>query len=237
LDIVHTSALEEAIEEVARVPSQALIINEPGVERMHSRLDDLPDLPYGTPVFACWLPGKDDVVDQLGIRDYLTKPVKRDRLLAVLDEVGSRVHYVLLVDDEPEALQLFERMLSSSPQKYRVLRALNGERALALLRERQPDVVIVDLLMPGMDGYRILREKQSHPLIRDIPSIVVSAQDPALSSVSSKHLLIGQNEGLSAGEIIACLQSLSRILAPPDEFGDQGSGSDPVDQLVYAGSH
>ena len=72
---------------------------------------------------------------------------------------------VLLVDDDPEVLRLFARMLSSSERGYRLMQATSGERALDLMRERQPDVVLLDLIMPRMDGFQILQAKSQDPAI------------------------------------------------------------------------
>ena len=81
---------------------------------------------------------------------------------------------ILVVDDQPEVLQLFARMLSTAREGYLVLRADNGQRALSLLRERQPDVMLLDLVMPGMDGFQLLKEKEQDASIRDIPVVIVS---------------------------------------------------------------
>jgi len=86
-----------------------------------------------------------------GTLHYLVKPVTREVLLATLEDLGEGVKNVLL-DDEREVLQLFSRMLSSTQHSYHVLRAKNGQQALSLLRQRRPDVMLLDLIMPGMDG-------------------------------------------------------------------------------------
>jgi CheY-like chemotaxis protein len=59
-----------------------------------------------------------------------------------------------------------------------VLRASDGPQGLEMLRRRKPDAMVLDLVMPGTDGWALLEEKAADPDIRDIPVIVVSAQDP-----------------------------------------------------------
>jgi CheY-like chemotaxis protein len=72
------------------------------------------DLPYAMPAFTCWVPGADEAARHLGVVDYLVKPVAQEKLMATLSGLGDDVKRILLVDDNPEVLQLFARMLSSS---------------------------------------------------------------------------------------------------------------------------
>jgi CheY-like chemotaxis protein len=133
---------------------------------------------------------------------------------------------VLLVDDQPEALQLFGRMLALAERGYRVLQATNGQRALALLRERQPDVVLLDLIMPGMDGFQVLRAKAQDPAIRDIPVIVISSRDPSGEPIVSDTLVVTRSGGLSARALLTCIQAVSGALAPvapPDDREPPGT--------------
>ena len=123
-------------------------------------------IPYGTPTIVCWVPGEREAARDLGVMRYLVKPVSQATLLAAVAEVRRDVRSVLVVDDDPEAVQLFSRMLSTEDGSVRVMRAMNGNQALAVMRKRQPDVVLLDLVMPEMDGFAVLREKEKdarHP--------------------------------------------------------------------------
>ena len=120
-------------------------------------------MPFPPPIISCWVPGKDEAARQLGVVRYLVKPVTSEKLLAVVEELGQPVETVLLVDDQPETLQLFVRMLSSARLSYRVLQATSGRRAFSLLRERRPDVVLLDLIMPGMMVVSCCRKRAATP--------------------------------------------------------------------------
>jgi CheY-like chemotaxis protein len=80
---------------------------------------------------------------------------------------------VLVVDDEDYIRRLVRFVLEDAG--YEVLVAGSTEEALRLLREVNPDIVTVDLMMPGRSGLDLLAEKQSDPSIRDVPSLVVTA--------------------------------------------------------------
>jgi CheY-like chemotaxis protein len=217
LDEVETEAVEDveaAIAELNHSPAQALVVNAPLLGSTPAPLEQLTRLPYGTPALACWVPGDDDVAKQLGVVRYLVKPIGRDSLLSALKGLDGHVRQVLLVDDEQEALRLFSRMLSSTETQYQVLRAMSGRQALDLLRERRPDVILLDLIMPGMDGFQVLREKSQDASIRDIPVIVVSSRDPRGDPIVSDTLTVARGGGLSVRDLIACIQAVSHALLP-----------------------
>jgi signal transduction histidine kinase/CheY-like chemotaxis protein len=226
-EVVAVPDIERAVEEITRVPAQALIVNDAPREPASQEMSRLTRLPYGTPAIFCWVPSESEAADRLGVARYLVKPISRDELLSTVDGCGPSVKTILLVDDAPEALQLFGRMLSSAQRGYRVLRATTGQRALSLLRERTPDLVLLDLIMPGMDGYTVLREKSQDAMIRDIPVVAISAQDPARSPVGGNYLTVARSGGLSAGDLLASIRAVSEVLAPQVRPSSQAEAVDP----------
>jgi CheY-like chemotaxis protein len=228
VELVHVECIDEADLELRRSPAQALIINAASFQEAPDPADQLADLPYETPVVTCWVPGEDAVAKQLGAVRYLVKPVTREHLLSALKGLGEDIETVLLVDDKPEVLQLFGRMLASGEHGYRVFRATSGQQALDLLRERQPDAMILDLVMPGMDGFQVLLEKNEDACTREIPTIVISAKDPAGEPIVSNALTVTRNGGLSIGDLLACVQAFSEVLAPSGSPDDREPPENPV---------
>ena len=229
--------MEEAFRELEHSPAQALIVNDASLKQALIPLTPLAELPHNTPLVTCWVPGRDDAAGELGVVDYLVKPVDRTTLLSALERLGNDVKTVLLVDDETEALHLFARMLVSAARGYRVLRATNGQQALSLLRKRRPDVMLLDLLMPGMDGFQVLAEKNQDVTLRDIPVIVISARDPMGEPIVSNALIATRNGGLSVREVVTCIQTVSEILSPSSKPGGQGLQGRSVELSAYAESH
>ncbi len=209
--------LNAAVGELNRSPARALIANIPPSERSPALMSQLAGLPHHTPAVVCWIPGHDEAARQLGVARYLVKPVSRETLLSVLDEIGVGIRRVLLVDDEPEILQLFTRMLFSAGRGYEVLQARNVQRALALLREHRPDVVLLDLVMPEMDGFQFLHKMREDPAVREIPVVVISSRDPSGEPIVSDALTVVRGGGISGRDLLACAQAISEILlsAPP----------------------
>lgn len=81
---------------------------------------------------------------------------------------------LLIVDDQPANIQALHRVFAGDCQ---VLMATDGARALQLCRERQPDLLLLDVQMPGMDGHELCAELKADPMLRAIPVIFVTAQD------------------------------------------------------------
>ena len=217
VQVVTVTDIDEAMDELRRSPARALVINAPSYDAAGLPPEGLADLPYGTPAILCWTLSDDAIAERLGVVRYLLKPISTDELLNAVDSVGDSVQQILLVDDDPEVLQLWARVLASAQRGYRVLQAKNGRRALTLLRRHQPDVVLLDLVMPGMDGFRFLEEMRVDPEIADIPVMIVSSHDPAGQPIVSNSLTVARDMGISGRELLTCVDALSGILSPDDQ--------------------
>jgi GAF domain-containing protein/CheY-like chemotaxis protein len=110
----------------------------------------------------------------LGASDYLTKPIDRERLVSVLTKYRRDLP-VLVVDDDAALRQLLRRMLE--PEGYTVVEAENGRVALERLRTTSPSVILLDLMMPEMDGFEFVTEFRRHEAWRAIPVVVITARD------------------------------------------------------------
>jgi signal transduction histidine kinase/CheY-like chemotaxis protein len=212
VEIASAASLEEALHALSTSPSQALVINDISVSGALQRLEQLA-LPYGTPVLICSVPGASESAGALGVADYLVKPVSREALLSAIDRLHLRGKTILIVDDEPDALRLFRRILTSAGREYRVLKARDGREALQLLREQRPDAMIIDLVMPNMDGFQLLEARSQDPTLRAIPAIVVSARDPVGQPIVSNTLAVICRNGLSAHRLLTCMKTLSEALS------------------------
>ena len=118
----------------------------------------------------------------LGAADYLVKPVSREDLLAALHpiipaRVGDGSCKVLTIDDDPVAVKLIETVLGE--KGFTVVRALSGGEGVKAARTQQPDLIILDLLMPETDGFEVLERLQADPTTAEIPIVILTAKDIA----------------------------------------------------------
>jgi CheY-like chemotaxis protein len=82
---------------------------------------------------------------------------------------------ILVVDDDPDARQVLKNMLDKLGHK--VVEAANGQTALSLIPEVHPDLLLLDLMMPLMDGFEVLEHMQEMPAAANVPVVVVTAKD------------------------------------------------------------
>lgn len=211
-EVVQAATLADARRELERSPARALVINATSLTVEADRGELLAGLPYDTPVLTCWLPAEEETSQHMGVVRYLVKPITRENLLGALADLGPDICNILLVDDEPEILRLFSRVLSASERGYHVWRANDGQRALDLLRERRPDAVLLDLMLPGLDGFQVLREKNADPALRGIPVIIISSRDPGGQPIVSDRVTVTRAGGLSLNDVAACVKSMSAAL-------------------------
>ena len=114
----------------------------------------------------------------LGADEYLAKPVDGERLIDILDRVTGRhsLTQVLLVDDEEVTHYLVRQLLPRA--QYRLWIANNGKDALDRLVEQSPDVVLLDLRMPGMSGFEFLDRVKQNAALAELPVIVLTSTTP-----------------------------------------------------------
>lgn len=111
-------------------------------------------------------------------------------LLAALSGVGiDRFPKIAIVDDNPDARRLIRRILQSQGN-FSLSEATNGKEAVELALKEHPSLIILDLMMPDMDGFAVMDQLQSHPDTADIPIIVVTAKEltPAENTKLSGHI-------------------------------------------------
>jgi signal transduction histidine kinase/CheY-like chemotaxis protein len=119
--------------------------------------------------------GDDRKALHLGADEYLAKPVDGERLIDVLDRLTGRrsLTKVLLVDDEEVTHYLVRQLLPRG--RYGLSIATNGRDGFDRLIELKPDVVLLDLRMPGMDGYTFLERMAASSVLADVPAIVLTS--------------------------------------------------------------
>jgi signal transduction histidine kinase/CheY-like chemotaxis protein len=115
----------------------------------------------------------------LGATEYLVKPVGKEQLLAALyraaamERKGAK-HTVVAIDDDPLAIELVRASLE--PEGWTVLGAATGQQGLEMIRERQPSAVLLDLLMPGMDGFEVVEALRADPETKSVPVVILTSK-------------------------------------------------------------
>jgi signal transduction histidine kinase/DNA-binding response OmpR family regulator len=145
-----------------------------------ARLKSDPRLSY-VPVIMMTIVDEKIAAYALGAREYLLKPVDRNRLAQVIGQCcaptgnGKTKRSALVVDDELDNRRILRRHLEASG--WEVAEAEEGARALAIVAARTPDLILLDLIMPGMDGFAFMDELRKTPQGSAVPIIVITAKD------------------------------------------------------------
>ena len=207
-ELVPVGSLAEAGQELARGPVTALLVHDLDVGGAVERIRAADLLPPGTPALVCALPEQEAAAHAIGANDYLVKPVSGEALLAALDRFGVGRGTILIVDDEQDAIQFFWRILAASGRGYRVLTASNGAEALAILGSDRPDAILLDLTMPGMDGYQLLALRSEAAAWRDVQVIIMSARDPAGHPIVASAIGITRGGGLTVPQLLSYIEPM-----------------------------
>ena len=176
------------------------------------------------PVIVCTIVDERGRGFSLGAAEYLVKPFTEEELLEALQRADGRPRplRVLVIDDSEEDRRLIRRVLESAGG-YQILEAPGGQEGTAIARRERPDLVILDLMMPGMDGFMVVEALKGDPETRAIPILVLTAKALTLEDLER---LNGQIEALlqKAGmDPEALLQEIVEIVrrAAAERAGDR----------------
>jgi CheY-like chemotaxis protein len=121
------------------------------------------------------------------------------------------VRRVLILDDDPRVVRLLSRMIRSRFQECQIIRAYSGEDGLIKMRRQSPDLVLLDLVMPQVDGYTVLERMREDELLRDIPVVVVTAKGSSpgdMRRLGAKTIQVMRRRGFSNEEALGYLRSI-----------------------------
>jgi signal transduction histidine kinase/CheY-like chemotaxis protein len=171
---------EEGLRLARQVRPRAITLDimMPGMDgwSVLSELKKDPDLSH-VPILLCTILDDRNLGFALGASEFLTKPVDRAQLVALLRKHahGTSPNRVLLVEDEPVSRQMLARLMQK--EGWTVSEAENGKIALERLERERPALILLDLMMPVLDGFEFVNEMRKIEANRSIPIIVVTAME------------------------------------------------------------
>jgi signal transduction histidine kinase/CheY-like chemotaxis protein len=176
---------------------------------------------------VCPLPNEQPQRRELDVDGYLIKPVSRQSLWDVLRQFGQNVDRILVVDDDRDFVVMMSRMLDSPVRRYQVSGAYTGREGLDMLRRYQPDLVLLDLVLPDVHGFQVLERIRSTPGGRHIPVIIVSAQDEIdYQQALRGSVVYTKAGGLMPGEVIQWVQHVVDKTSKPWTVPKEGTTLD-----------
>jgi CheY-like chemotaxis protein len=199
-----------------------------------STLADLKSTPDTSriPIIVCSIIQDESKGFSLGAADYLVKPIAENELLRALERANRNkaTQTVLVIDDEPEAIRLVRRMLEAW-SGYKVLEAIGGAQGIASVQAQQPDLVILDLMMPDIDGFAVLETIKSNRSTQDTPIVVVTAKD---LTEEDRRRLQGKTVALLNKGMFDSERLLNEISAALNRIDTDGAAADKTITSVPA---
>jgi len=210
--VVQVQNADQLTKEIMAHHPRAVVYNIPPVERTSSSEGTISQ---PVPVIKCSLPSLTWAAEHLGVAACLNKPVTGEQLLGEIGRLEN-IHKVLTIDDEQGFCQLIKQMLESAGQSFEVQYAHNGRDGLQAMQSHQPDLVLLDMIMPDLDGLQILKKMRQDPGLANIPVFLLTAtsyMDDTLAQRSSQ-IVISRPEGLRLQEVLNCLRTVIEVLEP-----------------------
>jgi CheY-like chemotaxis protein len=165
------------------------------------------------PVIICSIVEERDKAYQLGAVDYLVKPILEDELVSAVNRLNlpqeKQINEILVIDDDPNVFQLVEIALRNETG-YQLTFANGGFAGLERLKEQKPDGIILDLMMPDLDGFSILETMQGDSQLRNIPVIILTAADLTLEErmrLEQNKREILEKENFKSNQLINFLEN------------------------------
>ena len=167
------------------------------------------------PVVVVSITDQQDLGNSLGAADWIVKPASRDEFVrrlrralgGVMGDAATPAPKVLVVDDERVSLELLTDLLAR--QGFHILVAHSGREGIDLARAERPDLIVLDLLMPEMSGFDVVRELRASPETRDVPILIFTVKD---LTPEERERLRGQVQGVvRKGASMDLLRELARL--------------------------
>lgn len=208
---IGVSAVEQAVHLVKTIEPTALIVDTHLNSQAQQALAD-----YPIPIITCPMPSGKRAMQRYGISDFLVKPVTFEALCSALEKLAVPVQNVLIVDDNPDMVRLFTRMMQRLPSPCQVRKAYSGIECLRLMARQRPDVVILDLLLPDMNGLSVIEQLKQDPLLANVPIILASAfgASDAIQKMAQGAVTVSKREGFEPIELVRCVEALVGALKP-----------------------
>lgn len=217
IEVVETNSLHQLGRELRECPAHVVVVNAAAGDDLLSLTETVTQLAPVTPVIGCSVPSPIQRALDSGARGYLVKPVSTSDLNSVIGASGHPVKRVLAVDDDPEFLSLLRRLLYACDPELELTTLSDAKSVLAELRRGLPDLLLLDIAMPEMDGWRLLELVCQDERIRDVPIVVLSGQDPADQPPMCSHFVAAFSEGMSVSQLLRSAFDFSALMLEPSK--------------------
>ena len=164
------------------------------------------------PVILLSIVDEKDLGYQLGAADYLLKPFDHDAILHAIERHLPANGRLLVIDDDPMVVDLISQLLSE--ESYEIKAAPDGQTGLDTTARWRPDVILLDLMMPGLDGFGVLTALKQEPSLAEIPVLVLTAKELSENEVEALQdgtVGLVPKQGLDRQALLAAIRRAQTI--------------------------
>ncbi|MBE0699591.1 MAG: response regulator [Anaerolineaceae bacterium] len=199
-ELVKVNSIPELVKSIETAPAHLVIVNVEQLEDLLPQMNLAVEQIKDTPVIGSVFSSLHEKVRQAGAIDYLQKPFSNQRLRSAVEQVTPYPQRILVVDDNVEVQRLIVRILSTNNETTQYLLADNGKDALDVAHRKLPDLILLDLALPEMDGWEFIKCLKGDHKLQNVPVILVSAHDLNETPARSKAVTLMNGEGISLEE-------------------------------------
>jgi len=209
---------DEALRALEQFEPDALLLAQDHI--YPQLLERVKQQPKSLSLITLPMPSGRAAIRQRGVYDYLVKPVSREMLAKVLAGFGEDLRSVMIIDDNRDIVRLFRQTLRSLDAGCHIRSACSGAEGLALMREQPPDLLMLDVLMPEMDGFAVIEAMQASPDLAAVPIVLISAKGASESITPDiqGEITLRRPGGYSPIELVSCVQALIDSFQPQAEL-------------------
>ena len=225
--VVACNSEAEALQTLSRFePDVLLLARDHSYQRL---LDRARKLDFAPNVITLPMPSGRAAIMERGVAEYLVKPVSRETISRALARF-EHARAIMIIDDNRDIVRLYSQTLRSINAGFRIRTAFDGATGLAIMQDDPPDLLILDVLMPGMDGFAVLETMRGDERLRQAPIILISAKGASESITPNIYgdITLERRSGYSPLELVASIQALIDGIRQPVELNASRARNAPA---------
>jgi CheY-like chemotaxis protein len=172
------------------------------------------------PVIEVSIPGKYWIAHQLSSVAYITKPITKYEVAQQVEKIDN-VSNILLIDDDRGFYHLIERIINSEYPGCKLYWASDGLEGLEIMRREKMDLVFLDLIMQGMNGFQVLEEMKKDSQLSKIPVVIMTSSNYAEETIDQYkgNITINRANGFYPNEVICYLKAILSAQVTKEDIG------------------
>jgi signal transduction histidine kinase/CheY-like chemotaxis protein len=215
VDFESTQDIETVVKKSQYQSVAAVLVNGHTPEQTLELVSEFRSSLFDTPVMGCVYPPYLQQLKDAGVVSYMMKPIIFEEFQREIQKAPGLKKRILIVDDDRDLCNLLVRMLGRLDASCQVYAASSGEQALKMLPGLDPDLILLDIVMGGMDGWELLKEKNRSKKFHKIPVIILSGQDPQIEHMTTPILLSTFGAGLNVDKLLLSVLDFSNLMLKP----------------------